>query len=129
MHPLHFVDATIEHAIKQIRSLGLHEGINSHHVIMLYMDCDRDLLFKGGLNCPVLNLAIRFVVEHADNCKKFLERFQKLAEDKNFEQHIIQDSQDFETHGASEINLRRVCILDQELKECMMSAVKMVAKK
>ena len=51
-----FVDATIKPAITRIGSLGLHEGINSDHV-MLYMDCDEDVLFKGVLNRPVLNSA------------------------------------------------------------------------
>ena len=96
---------------------------------MLYMDCDEDVLFKGVLNRPVLNPAREFVIEHADKCEKFLERFRKLAKEKNFEQRIIQLSQDFEKHGASEINLRKFHIIDRELTECMMSAAKSVAKK
>ena len=83
-----FVDATIEPAIKRIGSLGLHEGINSDHV-MLYMDCDEDELFKGVLNRPVLNPAREFVIEHADKCEKFLERFWKLAKEKRLSNNAL----------------------------------------
>ena len=43
------VDSMILPAIKCIGTLGLHEGIISDH-IMLYMDCDEQLLFGGIIN-------------------------------------------------------------------------------
>jgi len=60
----------IKSAIKQTGTLGLHEGINSDHV-MLYMDCNEATLFKGVLNQPVLNPPREFVIEHADKCEYF----------------------------------------------------------
>jgi len=95
------------------------------------MDCNADILFKRVLNCLVLNPAPEFVIEHADKCEKFLERFWKLIEEKNLKQRIIRLSQNFANakHGASEINLRRFHIIDRELTECMRSASKSFAKK
>ena len=61
--------------------LGLHEGIKSDHN-MLYVDCDKQLLFGGIINQPVMSLSWEFVIEHANKCKRFIDLFCKLVTKK-----------------------------------------------
>ena len=57
------LDSMILPSIKNGGKLGLHEGIYLDHV-MLYMDCDEDLIFKGQINRLelVLNPARKFII-------------------------------------------------------------------
>ncbi len=123
-----FVDPIIAPAIKRIGTLGLNEGIVSDHV-MLYMDVKEDELFRGILNRPVLNPARELVIEQADKCDKFIQRFKELAKEKKFAERIVKLRDNFKLHGASEININQYIILDTELTQCILSAAATVAKK
>ena len=123
-----FVDSTILPAIKRIGTLGLHEGIISDH-IMLYMDCDERLLFGGIINRPVMSPGREFVIEHADKCKKIIDLFQKLVSEKKFKERVEKLRDEFAVHGADEANVKCYHTLDTEIKECLLSCARKVAKK
>lgn len=122
------VDSLIAPAIKRIGTLGLHEGIFSDHV-MLYMDCDEKELFKGIVNRPVMHSAREFVIEHADKCKRFVDKFRELAKEKNFAERTTKLAANFREHGVDADNLNTFHVLDTEIMECMLSAASLVAKK
>ena len=67
--------------MKIIRTLGLHKGIFSDHMI-LYVDCDKNI------NRTVLNPSSRFTIEHTDKCKKFVDKFREYAEDRNLVERV-----------------------------------------
>ena len=82
------VDTTISSSITNIGSLGLHEGIISDHV-MLYMDCNENVLCRGIQNCPVISPSREFILEQADKCEAFVLAFQKFASEKKFKERAI----------------------------------------
>ena len=123
-----FVDQMIAPAIKRIGTLGLHEGINSDHV-MLYMDCDEKELFQGRVNRPVQHPGRDFVIEHADKVAKFLELVREEAKKRNFASRTSKLYELLEQYGADEANVDKFHTLDEEIKECILAAAKKVAKK
>ena len=59
--------------LNKVGTLGMHKGIQLDHV-MLYMNCDENLLFKGKINRPVLNPVREFVIEHVDKAEVYRTR-------------------------------------------------------
>ena len=57
--------------------------------VMLYIDFDEDLLFKGIMNHLVLKPSREFVIEHADKAEKFVTIFRELAEEKKFKERAL----------------------------------------
>ena len=122
------VDRTIVPSIKKIGTLALHEGIVSDHV-MLYMDCDETQLFGRIINQPVLNPSRELVIEHADKCASFIEKFRADVNAREFPARIQRLSQAFKLEGATDTNQTTFQILDTEISECIKRAAKFVAKK
>ena len=122
------VDTTISPSIKQIGSLGLHEGILSDHV-MLYMDCDEKKLFRGIQNRPVINPSREFILKQADKCEAYVLAFRQLAEEKKFKDRVIALSKSMHANGATEPLRTCYHILDKEIQECLLAVARKVAKK
>ena len=122
------VDTSISPSIKNIGSLGLHEGIISDHV-MLYMDCDENELFRGIQNRPVISPSREFILEQADKCEAFVLAFRKLASEKKFQERAIALSKAMHCHGATETLVSRFQILDKEVQECLLAVARKVVKK
>ena len=98
------MDPTIEQAIERVGTLALHEGMDSDHV-MLYMDLSEERLFRGIMNRPVLNPSREFVVAQADKAEKFITKFKKYVEEKNFAERVKKLSANFTKYGASDKNV------------------------
>ena len=86
-------------------------------------------MFRGIVNRPVIYPAREFVIEQADKVEKFLIKLRAYAKEKKFETRVTKLAKDFKTHGATDINIKLFHILDTEIKECILSAAKKVAKK
>ena len=122
------VDSTIVPAIRQIGTLGLHEGVISDHV-MLYMDCDETELFRGVINRPVMNPSREFTLEQADKCARFCDLFRDIAQDKRFKERAITLSQSMHANGATDNLILTFHNLDKEIQQCLLSVARKVTKK
>ena len=122
------VHASIVPAIKRIGTLGMHEGFKFSDHVFLYMDCDKNLLFKGIVNCPMLHPKREFKLEQADRVERFLKRFRELALESNFEKRTYKLEEDFRLHGKDKKNLHRYQTLDEDIRDSMIHAAKSVAK-
>ena len=70
------VDSMILPSIKKVGKMKLHKDIHLDHM-MIYMDCDKDLTFKGKISSLVQMPARKFVIEKTDKVEGSLRGSEK----------------------------------------------------